>query len=290
MVTASTNIYPSQKASLSETESPNYLGWGDDDDLQFSYSPYEQLQRPSIYSDVPNTEIGKQESLAHQLFKVTLALQSIQVLVGDSDYNVACPGIVLVEGYDDTDLRSSLFASIAPGKYLLGGSTVWSASDALPESSTQISASSNLEAILASEIKQVFRNAQDEVFADGMDSRLSHALDHAVKLHGTYAVNAIERVIRFDSPNAEIVGETLRQIGWIDDPSSQTDRLRILIKYLDSSDPRIRDAASLGIAALDDPAALPAVRKAMGRERSPMLHRNLELVVEQLQETQWQVC
>ena len=45
----------------------------------------------------------------------------------------------------------------------------------------------------------------------------------------------------------------------------------------------IRDAASLGLSFMDDPAAIPFLRAALERETSPLMKRNLKYVLEQFE-------
>ncbi len=143
-----------------------------------------------------------------------------------------------------------------------------------------------LEAYLVRRLKTTFVEAVDEVFADGMESTFSRKLHAVVRTYGDVAISAINRLMQFERVNAEVAAEALRQIGSTVDPRSLRSRLTLLLYKLESPDPRIRDAASLGIAALDDPAAIGAIRRAIGRERSAVLRRNLQLVLDQLQATQ----
>ena len=64
-------------------------------------------------------------------------------------------------------------------------------------------------------------------------------------------------------------------------------RLTVLTSSLKSPDPRLRDAASIGLAALDDPAAIEDLRDAIDQGAFPQLRQNLTLTLDQLQATQW---
>ena len=135
-------------------------------------------------------------------------------------------------------------------------------------------------------LNATFTSAADEVFVDGMDSLFSRKLLSAIRTYGDMTIRAIDRVMQFERANVEVAGEALRQVGSIADPRTHHSRLTLLLRHLESPDPRIRDAASTGIAALDDPAAIPAIRKAFKQEPSPQLRRNLQLVLDQLLATQ----
>ena len=145
-----------------------------------------------------------------------------------------------------------------------------------------------LEEQLINYLGQLVHEAADEVFSDGMESPFSRRLVATFETFGEVSIRAIARLIDSGSANAEVVGELLRQLGSIEDHFTHYSRLTILVNSLQDHDPRIRDAASLGIAALDNPIAIGAVRNALERESSPYLQRNLMLVLDQLQETKWQ--
>ena len=133
------------------------------------------------------------------------------------------------------------------------------------------------------EVKKIFSESVEEVFADGMESTLSRSLHSMIRMNGHGAIGAIDRLLRSGQVNAEVAGEALRQVGIVDDPISHQRRLGLLLDYLESSDPRLRHAAAIGIAALDDPIAVASIRQALGRENSPTLKRNLQLVLDQLE-------
>ncbi len=131
--------------------------------------------------------------------------------------------------------------------------------------------------------------ASDEVFVDGMESTLSRDMSMLIETYGDLAVTAIEHILGLYYDHVEIVGEILRQLGQIEDSVTHRSRMTALVAHLESSDPRVRDAASIGLAAIDDPAAIEPIREAIGRESSVQLQRNLQLVLDQLQSTKWQV-
>lgn len=66
---------------------------------------------------------------------------------------------------------------------------------------------------------------------------------------------------------------------------SGDERRELLIEALDLKNPDMRDAAGLGLAYLDDPFAIPALRSAVVNERLPELKRMQQKVLDQLEET-----
>lgn len=132
---------------------------------------------------------------------------------------------------------------------------------------------------------QCIAEAIDEVFMDGMDSTLSLRVTSLVIKYDNAAVSALDHLLSADKVNAEISGEILRTLGSLDNGKSYFSRLRLLADQLKSSDPRIRDAASLGLASLDEPMSLPALREAHAVEKSELVQRNIGLVIAQLEQS-----
>lgn len=151
----------------------------------------------------------------------------------------------------------------------------------IPEGSTE-----GLEVQLFEHFGNLIDEASDEVFIDGVDSMFSHRMTLAIENYGNVAVGAIDRLIGLRHTNAEVLGEILRLLGSIVGQKTHHSRLTVLLQNLQSPDPRIRDAASLGLAALDDPAAIDAVERSVDREPSLQLQANLRLVMDQLRSTQ----
>lgn len=145
------------------------------------------------------------------------------------------------------------------------------------------------EKFVNSYFQKIIRDAGDEVFLDGMESVFANQLKILVESYGGIAVRAIEGVVGSGDTNIEIVGELLRVIGSVEDPATHGVRLSVLLTSLASPDPRVRDSASLGIAALDDPSVVDFVVAAVEREQILELRRNLQLVVDQLKLTEWRI-
>ena len=146
------------------------------------------------------------------------------------------------------------------------------------------------DAELPSRLEAMFAVAGEETFFDGMDSDFARNFKSMVRSYGHAAIDSIGRMIRSQRLDVEVAGEALRQIGSVDDVRSHRSRLALLLQALESPDPRLRDAASIGIATMDDPTAIEGVRRAEEQESSPQLRHNLQLVLDQLEETRrWRI-
>lgn len=135
---------------------------------------------------------------------------------------------------------------------------------------------------LADELRELFRSANDEVFEDGMTSRFSDALHRIIREHGVEAIGMIGTAIRAADTPVKVAGEALRQVGYAGDKKTHSARLSLLESSLESPDVRIRDAASIGIEAMEDPAAIPALKRAIENESAGWLRRYQKDVMSQL--------
>lgn len=133
-------------------------------------------------------------------------------------------------------------------------------------------------------LQKLFYDARDETFEDGMGSFFSTSLIHIVRDHGAAAVRALERMISATDVNVEAAEESLRQMGRMDDEKTHRYRLSLLERALESPNARIRDAASVGIEAMDDPAAIESLQRAIGSELHEQLRQNFTDVLEQLRD------
>jgi hypothetical protein len=138
---------------------------------------------------------------------------------------------------------------------------------------------------IAQQIEALFEAAKEERFEDGMESEFSNELISLVEEHGSAAIHALTNLIISEGVNAEVVSEALRWIGWMDTPLLHHDRLWLLVRSLDHSSARVRDGAVLGIASMDDPDAIPYLRKAIQREGNTELRKDMEQVLVQLENT-----
>lgn len=142
---------------------------------------------------------------------------------------------------------------------------------------------SGIEKLLRTWLNKLIINAENEVFTDGMDSSFSRNLILIIEIFGNTAIRVIEETVKERHINVEVMEELLRQLGYMENTRTRHSRLNVLIQSLKSPDPRVRDAVSIGLAAMDDRRALSAVRAAFERERHALIKDSLKMVVDQLQ-------
>lgn len=138
--------------------------------------------------------------------------------------------------------------------------------------------------MLRRKILLLFRAGEDQVFEDGMESEFSRYLVSTIKDYGSGAISIISDLILNEQVDPEVASEALRWIGYIADPETHVARLNLLKRCLNHSHPWVRDGASLGLAYLDEPSAIPSLEAAIEREKYELLRRNINLVIEDLHE------
>ncbi len=135
------------------------------------------------------------------------------------------------------------------------------------------------------ELAELFNRAMDEAFEDDTESAFARGLRSIILTHGESAMDALKKIVLSRSVNEGVAAESFEVLGRMNDSMTLISRLWILESGLFSSSARIRDAAGLGLASLDDPHAIPYVQKAIDEEQCDELRKDLEQVLEQLQET-----
>ena len=135
-------------------------------------------------------------------------------------------------------------------------------------------------------LTNLLAKARDEELGYGHDSQFGRDLEYFVRSNGIDGLSALSAILGEERRNQEAVSESLRLLGGMDHLPTHLYRLAMLLKFLKSESARIRDSASLGIAAMDDPSAISVVELAVSIEQSDILKANLELVLDQLWQTQ----
>jgi len=134
-------------------------------------------------------------------------------------------------------------------------------------------------------IRDLFLAADAEVFEDGFESSLSTALRSFVSGGGVPAVFALATAATEANTNPEVAVEVLKTIGRLDDDGTREARRQVLERALEHPSPRLRDAAALGLASIDDPASRLFLEKAISAEKYEELRLDLMAVADQLQRT-----
>ena len=150
-----------------------------------------------------------------------------------------------------------------------------------PESSLTTAATQSQTIIYR--VKALFAAARYEVFEEGMDSHFSRCLTSMIEQYGKKTVEVSLSLSVQSATNSEVAYETMRLFGRIDHPATYKERMSALMKGLRHSVARVRDGAALGLASLDDPQAIHALREAIAREQCQELREDIKQVLKQLE-------
>lgn len=102
-----------------------------------------------------------------------------------------------------------------------------------------------------------------------MDSPLVEKIRRAICADGTVAVEALCQALLNHLDEVEIGEEILQQIGLLRDKPTAPCQAKTTHRYAGVAQERIRDATSLGISFMKDPAALPHLYDARQSELAP---------------------
>jgi len=138
------------------------------------------------------------------------------------------------------------------------------------------------EATLAS----LRRLAAEQSFEEGFENEFSRSLAELVEGHaGVPALNILVGQLASGLLPAEVVSETARVLGRIEHPPTRAARMAVIESCLASPLAPVRDGAVVGLSHLDDPAAIPLLRRAIERESCGGLRADMQQVLDQLEAT-----
>jgi hypothetical protein len=131
------------------------------------------------------------------------------------------------------------------------------------------------------EVSQLFERARNEDFRDGMETQFASDIADFIERAGQPEIGAIAS--KLGAVNPDVVAETLRALGRSAESTTRDQRLSILASHLHSGLPLIRDAAILGLVDLEDPNAVPALRRALDREPTSFLKTEMRRAIDLLE-------
>ena len=136
---------------------------------------------------------------------------------------------------------------------------------------------------LNEKIKELSTIGQDIVFEDGIDTPFSRKLRDFITRDRNSAIYSLRTIIDRNNFTNEIVAEIYRWLGLMEDPTTHHARRLLLEDGLFAESAQVRDGAALGLSFMDDPSAIPMLRRAIEREISSILKEDMKQVLEQLE-------
>lgn len=134
-------------------------------------------------------------------------------------------------------------------------------------------------------LERAFRDSVETVFEDGVASDFSQTIQALVRTRPDAAFPWLAQLAA-SGERARQVSEVARWIGELRDQPTAADRRTFLAGALRSPSSVVRDGAVLGLSFLEDPEIVPLLSEAAKREPVPELRRDIESLVDELDETQ----
>lgn len=134
-------------------------------------------------------------------------------------------------------------------------------------------------------VTTVLENAEYEDLEIGVASIFSQRLSEFIDTYGVSAIDALREALETRLPSSVVMSVLLRELGGISDGRTRRQRRDLLSSLLRSNSVQVRYAASAGLAALDDPEAIPALERALASETHARPQEQLQLVLDQLRDT-----
>ncbi len=133
-------------------------------------------------------------------------------------------------------------------------------------------------------LNSILSAATSESLEDGMRNSITERLPALLTADASTVIPALVSVLESGRANPVVVGEVLKELGNLRSIGRRSDILWILERALALDSHYLRDAAGLGLARFGDASAVPHLQRAVEREPSPELRRDLQLVLNELVE------
>lgn len=132
------------------------------------------------------------------------------------------------------------------------------------------------------DLTRLVHSIEEQAFEDGVENDLSRGVERLIKRYGTATIDALSRLYFSGVVSPAILSEGLLWLGQIEDDESYESRFCFLVYCLRDDEPAVRSSAALGLAFLEDPRAVPYLRREARVERIDLLRSRLEKVADEL--------
>lgn len=157
--------------------------------------------------------------------------------------------------------------------------TIWS-----EEATTSASVDRGLPLHIVREVDHLISLGCNIIFEDGMLNEFSICLERLVLQYGSVLLDHLNQRLESNQIDEGVAYEMLRSLGEMEHIPSYGNRLYMLIDALKSTTAKVRDGAALGLALMDEPLAIPELKKAIHQEKISDLRDDMKLVLDQLEE------
>ena len=135
---------------------------------------------------------------------------------------------------------------------------------------------------LDAKIDGVFGLAVDEGFEDGMEGRMSYALNRFVAEHPVEGTQQLAIRVNAERTNPGVAADIVRVLGQMQHERSHGERRYLAECLLYSKSPLARDAAAVALGDLADRRSVPALQRAVDKESIPALKADMHVSLDGL--------
>ena len=125
-------------------------------------------------------------------------------------------------------------------------------------------------------VDDILRLAADEGFEDGMEGRMSRALNLFVTAQPAVATQQLAIRLNSQYMNQGIAADVVRVLGQMKHERSHNERVYIAECLLYSTSPVARDAGAVALGDLADERSVPALQRAIEEEPIPALKADMQ--------------
>lgn len=130
--------------------------------------------------------------------------------------------------------------------------------------------------VLIIRLQQLFAEAQDELFEDGIESEFSRKLSELTRVYAGNVIDALGDLVLAKKANSEVSAQALR---WLGSASAFLfkEKIRLLLErvLLQSESAQIRDGALLGLAFINSKRSITSIERAIKKEHVADLRQDM---------------
>ena len=125
----------------------------------------------------------------------------------------------------------------------------------------------------------LFDAYRHEEFDTDIAYEFTNDLDMFIQANGKSAIRIINNLIKKQAFDEDLISETLKVLGRIEDENTKEQRYQVLMGFIKHNSAIIRDGAVSGLSFLDDKRALLQLRILFETENVPTLKNNIKVAI-----------
>ena len=193
-------------------------------------------------------------------------------------------GVFLTSGFGQQELSllpDELICEKISGEFrtILGRTQKYPYHEILDTLSSYVAQISSDDLQIEQSAINLFDAYRHEEFDTDIAYEFTNDLDIFIQANGKSAIRIINNLIRKQAFDEDIISETLKALGRIEDENTKEQRYQVLMGFIKDDSAIIRDGAVSGLSFLDDERALPQLRMLFETETVPILKNNIKVAI-----------